>query len=84
MYLTEPAIAETLAVVGGFASGTQIVADYMLPAGLRDEAGRTYVDLVAPTMAERGEPWLTFLAPEAATDLLTRTGFGDAHHLRQT
>jgi methyltransferase (TIGR00027 family) len=39
MYLTESAIAGTLGEIGGLAPGTQIVADYMLPATLRDEAG---------------------------------------------
>ena len=83
MYLTETAIAETLGVIGRFAPGTEIVADYMLPPDLRDEAGQTYVDLVAPMMAERGEPWLTYLSPDDATKLLARAGFGDARHLRQ-
>jgi methyltransferase (TIGR00027 family) len=83
MYLTEPAITETLTVVGGFAAGSEIVADYMLPGSYRDEAGRAYVDLLGPTMAERGEPWLTFLSPDAATALLHRHGFTAVEHLRQ-
>jgi len=39
MYLTRAAIGQTLAVIGRLAPGTEVVADYMLPAGLRDEAG---------------------------------------------
>ena len=63
MYLTQGAISRTLAEMSGFAPGTQLITDYMLPAGLRDETGNTYVNLVAPAAAERGEPWLTLLRP---------------------
>jgi methyltransferase (TIGR00027 family) len=83
MYLTRPAIAETLAVLGGFAPGTELVMDYMLPAELRDETGQTYVDLVAPMSAERGEPWLTFLTPADLSTMLTDAGFGEVTHADQ-
>ena len=74
MYLTQAAISQTLAEIGGFAPGTQLITDYMLPPGLRDEAGADYAGLVAPAAAERGEPWLTFLAPGDMTALLEGTG----------
>ena len=83
MYLTEGAISQTLAGIGGFAPGTQLITDYMLPAALRDETGEAYVGLVAPVAAERGEPWLTFLAPDAMSALLARHGFGRVGHVRQ-
>jgi methyltransferase (TIGR00027 family) len=83
MYLTQAAISQTLAELGTFAPGTQLITDYMLPAGLRDETGNTYADLVAPTAAERGEPWLTFLAPDDMSALLERHGFGAIEHVRQ-
>jgi methyltransferase (TIGR00027 family) len=83
MYLTQAAISQTLAEIGGFAPGTQLVTDYMLPAGLRDETGQTYADLVAPAAAERGEPWLTFLAPGDMSALLEGPGFGAVEHVRQ-
>jgi methyltransferase (TIGR00027 family) len=83
MYLTEDAIGHTLDVVGGFAPGTDIVVDYMLTAGVRDAAGDAYVDLVAPMSAERGEPWLTFLAPDDMSALLATYGFGAAEHVDQ-
>jgi methyltransferase (TIGR00027 family) len=57
LYLTRQAIADTLAIVGGFARGTEIVLDHMLPPHLRDAAGDTYVELVArwrPVAANRG------------------------------
>jgi methyltransferase (TIGR00027 family) len=57
MYLDARAIEATVSVLGGFAPGTEIVLDYMLPARLRDAAGQTYADLVGQVAAERGEPW---------------------------
>ncbi len=83
VYLTRAAISQALAEIGGFAPGTQLITDYMLPADLRDEAGRTYADLVAPSAAERGEPWLTFLAPGGMSALLEEHGFGAVEHVRQ-
>jgi methyltransferase (TIGR00027 family) len=83
MYLTEAAIAGVLSEVGRLAPGTQIVADYMLPAALRDEIGNSYVDQVMPVAAQRGEPWLTFLAPDDMTALLDGHGFGAVRHVAQ-
>ncbi|HEV2637962.1 MAG TPA: class I SAM-dependent methyltransferase [Actinocrinis sp.] len=75
MYLTREAIDAALAAIGALAPGTEIVVDYLLPAELRDEAGQTYVDNVAPISAERGEPWVTFLSPEEMAELLHEHGF---------
>ena len=83
MYLTQAAIGRTLAEIGGFAPGTQLVTDYMLPAGLRDDTGDAYAGLVAPAAAQRGEPWLTFLAPDDMAALLAEHGFGAVEHVRQ-
>jgi methyltransferase (TIGR00027 family) len=83
MYLTPAAISQTLAEIATFAPGTQLITDYMLPAALRDETGNTYAGLVAPTAAERGEPWLTLLAPDDMSALLERHGFGAIAHVQQ-
>jgi methyltransferase (TIGR00027 family) len=83
MYLTTAAIDQTLATVGGFAPGTEIVTDYMLPSGMRDETGESYASQVMAAAAERGEPWLTFLSPDDMSGLLTTHGFGRAEHVRQ-
>jgi len=83
MYLTRDAIGQTLADLGALAPGSEIVADYMLPAGLRDDAGDDYVSQVMPVAARRGEPWRTFLAPGEMTALLARHGFGQAEHISQ-
>jgi O-methyltransferase involved in polyketide biosynthesis len=83
MYLDARAIEATVSVLGGFAPGTEIVLDYMLPAGLRDAAGQVYADLVGQVAAERGEPWRSVYAPEAVAALLTRHGFGPARDVGQ-
>ncbi len=83
MYLTRDAIGQTLAAIGGFAPGTELVADYMLPDGLRDPDGDSYAGLVAAESARRGEPWLSFVSPEDMTGLLIRNGFGSVVHISQ-
>jgi methyltransferase (TIGR00027 family) len=83
VYLTNAAIGETLAAIGRFAVGTEIVTDYMLPAGMRDADGDSYVEQVAPVAAQRGEPWLTFLSPGDMSGLLAEHGFGSIKHVRQ-
>ena len=39
MYLTRAAIAGTLSVVGRCAPGTELIAEYAMPADLQDRAG---------------------------------------------
>src|SRR5262249_38092804 len=74
MYLTPEAIGRTFAELTLLGPGSEVVADYMLPAGMRDEAGDIYVELVGPLTAERGEPWLTFLSPADMSQLLAQHG----------
>jgi methyltransferase (TIGR00027 family) len=83
MYLDRSAIVSTLTSLAGFASGTELIADYMLPQSLRDQAGDFYVSQVGPAAAERGEPWLTFLSPGEIGSLLAEYGFGTAEHVAQ-
>ena len=83
MYLDESAIEATVAVLGGFAPGSEVVVDYMLPAGMRDAAGQMYADLVGQAAAEWGEPWRSAFAPGAMAALLARHGFGAARDVGQ-
>jgi O-methyltransferase involved in polyketide biosynthesis len=83
MYLDESAIDATVAVLGGFAPGSEVVVDYMLPAGMRDASGRMYADLVGQAAAEWGEPWRSVFAPRAMAALLARHGFGPARDVGQ-
>ena len=83
MYLEENAIEQTLSVTGGFAPGSEVIVDYMLPAGLRDAAGDSYAEQVGQALAERGEPWLSLFAPDDMAALLRRHGFGPVRDVRQ-
>jgi methyltransferase (TIGR00027 family) len=83
MYLEGNAIEQTLSVTGGFAPGSEVIVDYMLPAGLRDAAGDGYAEQVGQALAERGEPWLSLFAPEDIAALLRRHGFGPVRDVRQ-
>jgi methyltransferase (TIGR00027 family) len=83
IYLEESAIEQTVSIAGGFAPGSEIVVDYMLPAGRRDAAGDSYAEQVGQACAERGEPWLSPFAPEDMADLLGRHGFGHVRDVGQ-
>jgi O-methyltransferase involved in polyketide biosynthesis len=83
MYLTREAIGETLAVIGGFPSGTELVLDSMLTADLVDAAGREYADGVSKVAAERGEPWLSFFSPADMSAILDEHGLTAIEHVGQ-
>lgn len=83
MYLTQPAISQTLAELGTLAPGTELITDYMLPAGLRDQDGQSFADQVAPIAAQHGEPWLTCPTPDEMSAQLTAHGFGQVRHISQ-
>ena len=83
MYLTRPAISQALDEIGTFAAGTELITDHMLPPGHRDAEGQSYADQIGPVAAERGEPWLTFLAPDEIAAQLTSHGFGRIEHISQ-
>ncbi|WP_081911111.1 class I SAM-dependent methyltransferase [Amycolatopsis vancoresmycina] len=75
MYLTGAAIAAALTDLGGFAPGSEIVTDHLLPPELRDAAGNAFAEAVGPVAAEQGEPWRTFLSPGALSGMLRGAGF---------
>jgi methyltransferase (TIGR00027 family) len=81
MYLTRDALGATLRELAGFAPGTEVVLDYLVPAPLQDADGRIYADAVGPASAERGEPWLTLCTPDELTALAD--GFGTIVHIGQ-
>ena len=74
MYLTADAVAATMAAVAGLAPGSELIADYMLPEGERDEAGALYGKLVAQASAEHGEPWRSYFTPAQIAALARRPG----------
>jgi methyltransferase (TIGR00027 family) len=83
VYLSSASLARTLQALGGLATGTELVADYMLPAEMRDATADAYVDGVAPVAARSGEPWLTLVTPDQMSEVLRESGFGSVTHRRQ-
>jgi len=83
MYLDHAAVRQTLSALATCAPGAELIADYMLPAGLRDEAGDHYAELIGPAAAQRGEPWQSFFAPDEMAFLLAENGFEGAGSIRQ-
>lgn len=83
VYLPAAAITDTAAAIGALAPGTELIADYLLPAHLRDEAARDFAGQVGANAGAKGEPWLSFLAPEDLTAVLRSGGFGDIRHVPQ-
>ncbi|MGH3846686.1 MAG: class I SAM-dependent methyltransferase [Pseudonocardiaceae bacterium] len=74
-YLSYDGVAATLATLGGLAAGTELTVEYVLPAELRDDAGRALADRATATAAALGEPWLTFFSPAQMTAVLDSCGF---------
>lgn len=83
MYLDRAAVGQTLSTLAACAPGTELIADYILPQSLRDEAGNVYAELIMAAAAERGEPWLSFFAPREMAGLLAEHGFREATQVRQ-
>jgi methyltransferase (TIGR00027 family) len=73
-YLTPEAIGGTLAVIGGFAQGTELVMEYLVPREMRDDAGQALAQLFMPHAVASGEPWLTFFTPAGIEELLAARG----------
>jgi methyltransferase (TIGR00027 family) len=73
-YLTDESIRSTLEVIGGLCSGTELVMEYLVPAGMRDERGHALADFFMPRAAALGEPWLTFLTPTDIAGMLAACG----------
>jgi methyltransferase (TIGR00027 family) len=83
MYLSAEAVAETMTAVARLAPGTELIADYLLPEGERDEAGALFGTLVARASAEQGEPWRYFFTPDQMAGLAGRAGFGAVRAVSQ-
>jgi methyltransferase (TIGR00027 family) len=73
-YIPEPATYATLALVGRYAAGSEIVFDVIRPfAGLASD--ELAISTAARALAdERGEPWLSYFEPEELAGRLPSLG----------
>jgi methyltransferase (TIGR00027 family) len=74
MYLTEEAIAHTLAYVGALAPPSRIVFDYALPRAVLTAREQIALDALSARVAAAGEPFTTFFDPAGAAARLQAAG----------
>jgi methyltransferase (TIGR00027 family) len=80
MYLTEPAIDSTLAIVRAFPPGSEIVLTFASrPAA--DDGAAPPVSRLARGSAGVGEPWLSYFEPEEMERKLLQAGFAEVSFL---
>jgi len=75
LYLTEPAIFDTLCLVASLPSGSGIVFDYGVRPDLLEPLERAGVEFFARRYAEQGEPWLSFFDPAELCGRMRGLGF---------
>ena len=77
VYLSRPAIDETLRWIAGLAPKSGVVFDFSPdPRGLAP-GSRTVFEALAARVAEKGEPWVTYLDPEPLEQELRGMGFNE-------
>ena len=74
-YLAEEAIYTTLGFIGGSASGSAVVFDYMPDPLLFDEEQRRAFDFLSKRVASAGEPWKASFIPAELCAKLKALGF---------
>ena len=80
MYLTVPAIEDTLRTVASGVVGTEIVLSYAPPSEDLDELSRAFFDVMMPLAAGRGEPIQSVFKESEIVDLVERCGLEVADH----
>jgi methyltransferase (TIGR00027 family) len=76
IYLTKPAVVETLHFVASLPSGSEIVFDYSVSPSQLPESQRSAHESAAKRVTALGEPWITYLDPSTFTVELRQMGFG--------
>lgn len=75
IYLTKPAVMETLRWVASLPAGSEIVFSYSVPSSSLTEPQRAAREKAAQAVAAIGEPWITYFDPAALAQDLTTLGF---------
>jgi methyltransferase (TIGR00027 family) len=81
IYLDAPALEQTLRFIAGCAKGSEVVFDYVVEPSRLPWFDRLALRLAARRCARVGEPWKSFLDPEALPSQLAAMGFASSHHL---
>ncbi len=80
-YLTEAAIAQTLAIIAARAGGAEVVFDYAEPPDRVGVLQRLAFLTLAGRTAQLGEPFVSYFRPEEIAKRLTALGFSVAASL---
>lgn len=80
-YLTSAAVGRTLALLGGFGGGSEVVFDYGEPAHLLSDEARAAQARRAEAVASVGEPFLSYFEPPAIAAMVRDAGFGTIEDL---
>ena len=75
LYLSGPAIMQTLRFVAGLPQGSGIAFDYGIKPELLGAMERSGIEYFAKRYAEQGEPWLSFFDPDELQVTLRELGF---------
>jgi O-methyltransferase involved in polyketide biosynthesis len=75
MYLTDEAIAATLAFIASTPPGGGVAFDYAVPRASLGWLERRALDAMMQRVAAAGEPFRTFIDPRDLPRRLTRAGF---------
>jgi methyltransferase (TIGR00027 family) len=81
VYITKPALMDTLRFVASSAPGSEIVFCYSVPSGMLSETQREARAAAAERVAAIGEPWISYYEPAALTAELEELGFSELRDL---
>ena len=80
-YLTQDAVAATLAFVASMPPGSSIVFDYTIAPSLLTPAARSAFDALARRVASEGEPFRSFFDPAVFAKTLSDLGFAETRDI---
>jgi methyltransferase (TIGR00027 family) len=75
-YLARETIFATLRLIASFPAGSGVAFDFGVPPDGLSERARRAFDIMAERVAAAGEPWVSFLDPNALAVELKALGFG--------
>ena len=79
IYLSKPAVAETLRYIAARPAGSQVVFDFAPPSESISEYERASRAVSAARVARAGEPWINYYSPGPFVDELRASGFASAY-----
>lgn len=81
IYLSKPAVAETLRFIAARPKGSRVVFDFAPPSDMISDYERISRERSAASVARAGEPWINYYRPGPFVDELRAAGFGSAYYV---